>query len=116
MNGKLAAVALASADTPISVYRCQYTDAAMVSVSICNRSTEPTQITLSTGIELDTTDLAGILEFKTELQAKNVLERTAVIVASGEYITIESTQAEVSVVVMGVEMGTPDASIEFASP
>lgn len=111
MNGKLAAVSLTSADTATSVYRCRHTVASMVSIAVCNRSTAEAEITISIGSTANTIDIGSVIEFKTDLLAKNVLERTGVAVSSGEYITIESTQADVSVVVMGTEMGTFDDSI-----
>ena len=111
MNGKLAAVSLTSADTATSVYRCRHTVASMVSIAVCNRSTAEAEITISIGSTANTIDIGSVIEFKTDLLAKNVLERTGVAVSSGEYITVESTQADVSVVVMGTEMGTFDSSI-----
>lgn len=111
MNGKLAAVSLTSADTATSVYRCRHTVASMVSIAVCNRGTAEAEITISIGSTANTIDIGSVIEFKTNLLAKNVLERTGVAVSSGEYITIESTQADVSVVVMGTEMGTFDSSI-----
>lgn len=111
MNGKLAAVSLTSADTATSVYRCRHTVASMVSIAVCNRSTAEAEITISIGSTANTIDIGSVIEFKTDLLAKNVLERTGVAVSSGEYITIESTQADVSVVVMGTEMGTFDTNI-----
>ena len=111
MNGKLAAVSLTSANTATSVYRCRHTVASMVSIAVCNRSTAEAEITISIGSTANTIDIGSVIEFKTDLLAKNVLERTGVAVSSGEYITIESTQADVSVVVMGTEIGTFDTNI-----
>ena len=111
MNGKLAAVSLTSADTATSVYRCRHTVASMVSITVCNRSAVDAEITISISSTINSTDVGSEIEFKTDLLAKNVLVRTGVAVSSGEYITVESTQADVSVVVMGTEMGTFDSNI-----
>ena len=116
MNGKLAAVSLTSADTATSVYKCRTTGAAFISVSICNRSAETAEITLGVSDSANSSDVASIIEYKTELLPKNVLERTGVAVSSTQYLTVTSSVANVSVVATGVETGTFDDSIPEIPP
>ena len=111
MNGKLAAVNLTNANTATSVYRCRTTGAAFISVSICNRSAETAEITLGVSDSANSSDVASIIEYKTELLPKNVLERTGVAVSSTQYLTVTSSVANISVVATGVETGTFDDSI-----
>lgn len=111
MNGKLAAVNLTNANTATSVYRCRTTGAAFISVSICNRSAETAEITLGVSDSANSSDVASIIEYKTELLPKNVLERTGVAVSSTQYLTVTSSVANVSVVATGAETGTFDDSI-----
>jgi len=111
MNGKLVAVNLTNANTATSVYRCRTTGAAFISVSICNRSAETAEITLGVSDSANSSDVASIIEYKTELLPKNVLERTGVAVSSTQYLTVTSSVANVSVVATGAETGTFDASI-----
>jgi hypothetical protein len=111
MNGKLAAGNLTTANVATSVYRCRTTGAAFISVSICNRSAETAEITLGVSDSANSSDVASIIEYKTELLPKNVLERTGVAVSSTQYLTVTSSVANVSVVATGVETGTFDDSI-----
>ena len=111
MNGKLAAGNLTTANVATSVYRCRTTGAAFISVSICNRSAETAEITLGVSDSANSSDVASIIEYKTELLPKNVLERTGVVVSSTQYLTVTSSVANVSVVATGVETGTFDDSI-----
>lgn len=111
MNGKLAAVNLTNANTASSVYRCRTTGAAFISVSICNRSTETAEITLGVSDSANSSDVASIIEYKTELLPKNVLERTGVAVSSTQYLTVTSSVANVSVVATGAETGEFDTNI-----
>jgi hypothetical protein len=104
MNGRLAAVDITAGSTPETVYEApddiRY---ATLSISVCNRGPDTAQITIS-GSSVDAAiDTANIIEYRTELLANNVLERTGIIVPQGEFLVVESDQINVSVVVMGAE-------------
>lgn len=105
MNGRLAAVDVAAGNTAETIYECpgdaQY---ATLAISVCNRGPNTANITI-TGSDIDNTiDLGSCIEYRTELLAHNVLERTGIIVPQGEYLVIESDQINVSCVVMGAEV------------
>ena len=111
MAGRLAASNLTTPNAATSVYRCRTTGYAVVSVNICNRGAGPANITIIVSDTANISDLAGTIEFQTTVNSKDVLERTGIAISSAQYITIISSSADVSVVVMGAELGTVDASI-----
>ena len=114
MNGRLAAYNITAADTPTSVYRCRTDGYGMATVSLVNRGLSTAQLTIS--IHADSEDTEGdIIEYKTELLPKNVLERSAMTIPSGSYLTIESDVVGISAVVWGTEVGTLDAALDDVS-
>ena len=78
---------------------------AVVSVNVCNRGNSPVGIRIATAAT-DTPTAAEWLEFDVEVGAKGVLERTGIIIGSGEKIVARSSAANVSVVVFGIETST----------
>jgi len=103
MNGRLGAVDVAAANTAETVYTSAATRYSTVSVSVCNRGPDTTQVTLSGSAIDNTIDTTEIFEYRTELLPHNVLERTGIVVPAGEHLVVESTTTNVSVVVMGAE-------------
>ena len=105
MNGRLNAVDIAAGSTPETVYEApgdiKY---ASVSISVCNRGPQTAEITISGSSVDNTIDNGNIIEYRTELLAHNVLERTGIIVPQSEFLVVESDQINVSVVVMGAEV------------
>ena len=109
MAGRLAAHNITTADSPTSVYRCRTAGYTAAMVNVCNRGAGPADITIIVSDTANISDLAGTIEFQTTVNSKGVLERTGIAVGSAQYITIISSSADVSVVVMGIETGD-DAS------
>ena len=109
MAGRLAAHNITTADSPTSVYRCRTAGYTAAMVNVCNRGAGPADITIIVSDTANISDLAGTIEFQTTVNSKGVLERTGIAVGSAQYITIISSSADISVVVMGVETGD-DAS------
>jgi hypothetical protein len=111
MNGRLAGVDVITPNTGESVYVNRTTGYTTCSISVCNRGLDTALITVTGSDTEDTVDFTRLVEYRTELQPKNVLERTGFIVPPGEYITVESTEGSISVVVMGAETGEEDPSV-----
>ena len=109
MTGRLAAQDITTADSPTSVYRCRTAGYTAAMVNVCNRGAGPADITIIVSDTANISDLAGTIEFQTTVNSKGVLERTGIAVGSAQYITIISSSADISVVVMGIETGD-DAS------
>ena len=103
-TGRLAGVDIA-ADTYTQIYECPSTTFAVVTVSICNRGSTPTNINLAVGDTFPPT-VTDYIEFDTSLSAKGVLERTGIVLAAGQKISGYSSLANVSFVVYGIETPT----------
>lgn len=104
-NGVLGAQSL-SAGIAQNVYVNNYSDAAVVTVNICNINHVPASISIA----ISTVGHAGVtdnewIEFNAELLGKGVLARSGVAVSSGQFIVVKSSESNVSAQVWGVEMG-----------
>ena len=100
-TGRLAASDL-SAATLTTVYECPADTYTVASISICNRGANATAISLAVA-EADTPTNGEYIEFETGLLAKNVLERTGIVLAAGQRIVALSSEASTSAVVVGIE-------------
>ena len=100
-TGRLAAADISGA-TLTTVYECPADTYAVVSISVCNRGTESSNISLAIA-DVDTPTNGEYIEFETGLLSKNILERTGMVLAATQKIVILSSQASVSAVVVGIE-------------
>ena len=111
MIGRLAAANITTANAATSIYRCRTTGYTIACINICNRGTSSADITIMVSDTVNSTDLAGTIEFQSSIPAKDVLERTGVAVGSGQYITVTSSSTDISIIAMGVEVGEFDSDI-----
>jgi hypothetical protein len=105
-NGVLGARNL-SAGIAQNVYVNNYSDAAIVTINVCNINHVPTKISMA----ISAVGHAGItanewIEFGAELLGKGVLARTGVAVSSGQYVVVKSSESNVSAQVWGIETGS----------
>lgn len=100
-TGRLAANDLSSA-TLTTLYTVPDDTYTVATVTICNRGTETTEISLAIA-DTDTPLNGEYIEFETGLLSKNVLERTGLVLSAGQKIVILSSEASVSAVVVGIE-------------
>lgn len=94
-----------SATTNTTVYTCPTNTFAVVAVNICNRTASP--VTVRMAVSDGAVPLNGeYIEFDATVAPNNVLERTGVVLASGQNVVVRSSAASVSCVVMGIETAT----------
>lgn len=104
-TGKLASVDI-TAGTYTQLYECPSTTFAVVTVSVCNRSSSvPSSIRLTVS-DAFPPSLPDYIEFDTSLAPNGVLERTGIVLAAGQKISARSSGTGVSFVVYGIETPT----------
>lgn len=103
-TGRLAANDL-SASTLTEVYVCPADTFAVATLNLCNRGANTSTIRVAVA-DTGTPTNGEYIEFDTDLLAKNVLERTGIVLAADQRIVVSSTEASVSAVVVGIETST----------
>jgi len=100
-NGRLGASDL-SAATLTSVYTVPVDTFTVVSLSLCNRANQATNVRVAVAAASTPTN-AEWIEYDTELLGKGVLERTGIVMDAGKILVVYSTSPNVSAVAMGIE-------------
>lgn len=101
-SGKLGSNNLTAVNTNTTVYTVPANTFSVVTVSVCNRSNLVAAIKIAAA-DADTPTDDEWLEYDAEIYPKNVLERTGIVVKTGERIVVSSTVTPVNVVVYGIE-------------
>lgn len=91
-----------SAATNTTVYTCPADTYAVIAVNICNRGTTTAAIRVALA-DADTPTAAEYIEYDVDVFAKNVLERTGLVLSAGQRIVVYSDESAVSAVVVGIE-------------
>lgn len=92
-----------TAATDVTLYTCPTNQRASISVSLCNRGAAPVKVRLAlvaSGGSVSTTDY---IEYDTPIEANGALERSGIILSSGQFVVVRTDIATVSAVVWGVE-------------
>ena len=103
-NGRLGTADLA-ANTNTTVYTVPAANFAVVTLSMCNRST--TQRSIRVAIAAADTPTPGeYIEYDTSLVGNGTLERTGIVVNAGQKIVVHANSVDVAAVVYGLETAT----------
>jgi hypothetical protein len=105
MKGRLGAWNLLSGVNQ-AVYVNNYTDAAVVSVSVCNRNHIASTISIANTTSETSPANAEWIEYDIELLGKGVLERTGIIISPTHFLVVRSSLPNVNAVVWGAQLGT----------
>lgn len=99
-NGKLGAADLA-ATTPTTVYNPSGVTGA-VTVSVCNRNATPVTVRLAISA-IATPTAAEYIEYDVSVPGNGVLERTGLVIGTGQFLVAYASATLVSVVAYGYE-------------
>jgi len=100
-TGRLGAEDLA-AGTDTVVYTVPADTFTVASVSVVNRGNSPVGIRIAVATT-DTPTNAEFIEYDTELGAKDVLERTGIVMDADKRLVVYSTAVNVNAVAFGIE-------------
>ena len=103
-NGRLGTADLA-ANTNTTVYTVPAANFAVVTLSMCNRSTTQRSIRVAVA-SADTPTPGEYIEYDTSLVGNGTLERTGIVVNAGQKIVVFANSVDVSAVVYGLETAT----------
>ena len=103
-NGRLGTADLA-ANTNTTVYTVPAANFAVVTLSMCNRSTTQRSIRVALA-SADTPTPGEYIEYDTSLVGNGTLERTGIVVNAGQKIVVFANSVDVSAVVYGLETAT----------
>jgi hypothetical protein len=95
---------------PQAIYVNNYSDAAMVSVNICNKNNREVKINLSISTSATSPGNGEYIEYETTILGKGVLTRTGIMVSPGQYIVVESSREYVNATCWGIETGAISGS------
>jgi hypothetical protein len=109
MTGRLGAFNL-YAGVPQAIYVCDKSIGTTLTVSICNRSNVDAQIRIALSTSATSPSSDEYLEYDAIVSAKGILERTGIVVGTGEYLVVQSSVDGVSAVTYGITQGE-DATV-----
>lgn len=104
-TGILGTPADLAATTNTTIYTVPADTFAIVTISVCNRSTSTRDVRVALAAS-GTPSNSEYIEFDTELVANGTLERSGVVVQAGKNIVVFANSTDVSAMVYGIETAT----------
>lgn len=104
MNGLLGSYSLTGGITQ-SICVGDTTEGSTVTLNICNRNNKSITIRVSISDTLNSPTTSEYIEYDVEIAAKGVLERTGIILGVGQYLTVYSSDNNVTASCWGAKVG-----------
>ena len=87
---------------PQSIYIGNSSEGTVVTLNICNRNNKSTNIRVAVSDTMHTPTTSEYIEYDVEIAAKGVLERTGIIVGLNQYLTVYSSDNNVTATYWGL--------------
>ena len=94
-----------TATTNTTVYTVPADTFAVVTVSVCNRSTTNRSVRIAIA-DADTPTSAEFIEYDSAILGNGVLERTGIVMNAGKKLVIRADSIDVTAMVYGIETST----------
>lgn len=104
MNGLLGSYSLIKGITQ-SIYVCNTSDGATLTLNICNRNNKSVNIRVAVSDAVSNPVSSEFIEYEVEVAAKGVLERTGIVIGLGQYLTLYSSESNVTATCWGATLG-----------
>lgn len=88
-----------------SIYVCNKTDGSVLTLNVCNRNNKPITVRVAVTDMLNSATSSEYIEYDVEIAAKGVLERSGVSIGLNQYLTVYSSENNVTVACWGVDIG-----------
>ena len=104
MNGLLGSYTILKG-IPQSIYIGNTNEGAVVTLNICNRNNKSTNIRVAITDSMHSPTSSEYIEYDVEILAKGVLERSVVVVGLNQYLTVYSSESNVTATCWGAAVG-----------
>lgn len=105
MNGVLGTWNLYE-NVPQAIYVNNNIDACILNINVCNRNHVEIKVSIALSIGATSPITSEYIEYETPVFGKGVLERTGIVVGSGQYVVVNSDSFNVAASCWGVEIGS----------
>lgn len=94
-----------------SVYVCDYSGGAVVTLNICNRGTTLTTVSVAISDAVNSPTSSEWIEYNVEIQPHDAFERTAIALGLGQHIIVKSSNNSVNATCWGITVGDQDLEV-----
>ena len=88
-----------------SIYVGNTTEGSVITLNICNRNNKTVTVRVAVSDAVNNVTNSEYIEYNSEIAAKGVLERSGIIVGVGQYVTVYSSDNNVTASCWGVAVG-----------